>query len=119
MTSVQILSIPGSRGRTKFQAVAGEQRADAETAGQALDAISLKLPRHETSVVVVQPFEEDEFFAASQSSRLRELMQQWRDCRDAGTSLADVEQAELESLVEAELLATTNRAAALAAELKR
>ena len=119
MTSVQIFSIPGQRGAIRFQAVAGQQRADAETAGQALDAISLKLPRRETSVVVVQPFEEDEFFAESQSSRLRELMQQWRDCRDTGASLTDVEQAELESLVETELLATTNRAAALAAELKR
>lgn len=119
MTGVQILSVPAPRGRTRYQAVAGKQRGDGDTAGQALDAISRKLPRQETAVVVVQPFVEDEFFSESQSSRLGELMQRWRDCRDAGTSLADSEQAELESLVVAELLGATNRAAALAAELAR
>ena len=119
MTGVQILSVPAQRGHTRFQAVAGKQRGDGDTAGQALDAISPKLPRHETAVVVVQPFMEDEFFSESQSSRLRELMLRWRECRDAGTSLADSEQAELDSLVEAELLGATNRAAALAAELSR
>ena len=112
MTGVQILSVPAQRGRTRYQAVAGKQRGDGDTAGQALDAISPKLPRQETAVVVVQPFVADEFFSDSQSSRLHELMLRWRKCRDAGTSLADAEQAELDSLVEAELLAATNRPAA-------
>ena len=69
--------------------------------------------------VIVQPFVEDEFFPESQSSRLRELMQRWRECRDTGTSLADSEQSELDSLIEAELLGATNCAAALAAEPAR
>ena len=119
MTGVQILSVPAQPGRTRFQAIAGKQRGDGDTAGQALDAISPKLPRQETAVVVVQPFMADEFFSESQSSRLRELMLRWRECRDTGTSLADGEQAELDSLVETELLAATNRAAALALELTR
>ena len=109
MTGVQILSIPAQRGRTKYQAVAGKQRANAETAGQALDAISLMLPRHETAVVIVQPFVEDEFFADSQSARLGELMQRWRECRDTGVLLSADDEAELQILVEAELIAATKR----------
>lgn len=117
MTSVQILPIPGKRGGIQFHAVSGEQRADAETAGQALDAIARLLPRNETAVVVVQPFVEDEFFSLSQSTRLNDLMASWRQCRDTGTDLAASDQAELESLVEAELLGATRRSAALSAEL--
>lgn len=117
MTSVQILPIPGKRGGIQFHAVSGEQRADAETAGQALDAIARLLPRNETAVVVVQPFVEDEFFSASQSTRLNDLMSSWRQCRDTGTDLAASDQAELESLVEAELLGATRRSAVLSAEL--
>jgi len=119
MTGVQILSIPAQRGRTKYQAVAGKQRANAETAGQALDAISQMLPRQETAVVIVQPFVEDEFFSESQSARLRELMQRWRECRDSGAPFSADEDAELQALVEVELLAATERAAALCAELPR
>lgn len=59
MTGVQNFSVPAQRGRTKFQAVAGKQRANAEPAGMAL-AISQMLPRKETAVVIVQPFVEDE-----------------------------------------------------------
>lgn len=117
MTSVQILPIPGKRGGIQYHAIAGQQRADAETAGQALDAISRKLPRQETAIVVVQPFVEDEFFSAPQSTRLQELMTLWRQCRDTGASLAASEQTELESLVEAELVGATQRTAALSAEL--
>ena len=117
MTSVQILPIPGKRGGIQFHAVAGEQRADAETAGQALDAITRMLPRQETKIVVVQPFVEDEFFSATQSTRLQELMACWRQSRDSGVNLTASDQTELESLVEAELLGATQRSAALSAEL--
>lgn len=119
MTGVQILSVPAQRGRTKFQAVSGKQRANAETAGQALDAISQLLPCRETSVVIVQRFVEDEFFSESQSARLQELMQRWRECRDTGAPLSADEEAELQTLVETELLAATERAEALCAELPR
>ena len=117
MTSVQILSIPGKRGGVQFHAIAGKQHADAETAGLALDAITRMLPRHETAVVVVQQFVGDEFFSATQSTRLQELMGRWRQCRDTGNSLAESEQTELESLVETELIGSTQRAAAMSAEL--
>lgn len=119
MTGVQILSIPAQRGRTNYQAVSGKQRANAETAGQALDAISQLLPCRETSVVIVQPFVEDEFFSESQSARLRELMHRWRECRDTGAPLSAADEAELQTLVETELLAATERTEALCAELPR
>lgn len=117
MTSVQILPVPGKRGGIQFHAISGEQRADAESAGQALDAIARLLPRNETAVVVIQPFVEDEFFSASQSTRLQDLIARWRQCRDTGIDLATSEQAELEALVEAELLGATRRSAAMSAAL--
>ena len=117
MTSVQILPIPAMGGGVQFHAIAGEQHADAATAGLALDAITRLLPRNETAVVVVQSFVGDEFFSTSQSTRLQELMGRWRQCRDTGINLAQSEQTELESLVEAELVGATRRTAAMSAEL--
>jgi hypothetical protein len=58
-------------------------------------------------------FRPDCFFTAEQQQRLEELMGRWRTARDMGTSLSDEEQTELESLVEAEVRATTERASAL------
>jgi hypothetical protein len=46
-------------------------------------------------------------------------MSRWRTCRDRGEALPKEEQAELESLIEAELEAATARSAALADELQR
>lgn len=53
---------------------------------------------------------EPEFFSAQQQQRLQELMARWREARDQGQSLPAIEQAELESLVEAELIAAGQRA---------
>jgi hypothetical protein len=52
----------------------------------------------------------DDFFTAAQQQRLSELMSKWRTARDSGGSLPLEEQSELESLVEAELLASAERA---------
>jgi hypothetical protein len=81
------------------RAVVGQQRNAGATTGQA--------------------FGEDEFFSELQSSRMRELIVRWRQCRDTGTNWASSEQSELESLVELELLGATRRSVVLAAELKR
>jgi hypothetical protein len=59
------------------------------------------------------------FFSADQQRRLAELMERWRVARDKGESLPGDEQAEFESLVEAELRAAAARAAALADALGR
>jgi hypothetical protein len=55
----------------------------------------------------------DRFFTAEQQRRLEELMTCWRTARDASSALPVAQQAELEALVEAELQASGQRAAAL------
>jgi hypothetical protein len=55
----------------------------------------------------------DAFFAAAQIQRLADLMAKWRTARDAGVTLPADEQAELDALIQAELGAATERAAAM------
>jgi hypothetical protein len=64
-------------------------------------------------LLVVQHLRPDEFFTAQQQQRLQELMNRWRAARDAQRSLPCEEQAELDGLVEAEVRAAAQRAAAL------
>ena len=59
----------------------------------------------------------DPFFTESRRRRLEELMAKWRDARDAGLRLPSEDQAELESLVDAELCAAADRAAAIGQSL--
>jgi hypothetical protein len=54
-------------------------------------------------------FNPDELFTIQQQKRLSELMNLWRTARDRGQTLSPQQQAELESLVEAELQAATIR----------
>jgi hypothetical protein len=65
--------------------------------------------------ITIPRFGADEYFTAEQQTRLAELMSRWRQARDAGTSLPVAEQAELDSLVAAELQAATARGADYAA----
>ncbi len=58
------------------------------------------------------------FFPAEQQQRLQTLMKRWREARDHGESLSETEQAELNSLVAAELEATAGRASAIAEGLQ-
>ena len=55
----------------------------------------------------------DCFFDTDQQQRLKELMGRWRAARDSGNTLPPAEQIELETLVQAELLAASERAKAL------
>ncbi len=61
----------------------------------------------------------DQFFTVEQQQRLSELMQHWRDARDKGTALPPDEQAELESLIEAEIEAAKLRAEVTLSELSK
>jgi hypothetical protein len=54
-------------------------------------------------------FINDWFFSAEQQQRLSDLMNLWRTARDEGQTLPPEQQAELDSLVEAELKAATAR----------
>jgi hypothetical protein len=60
----------------------------------------------------------DRFFDAGQIQRLAELMNRWRIARDSGKSLPPDEQSELEALVETEVRAAGERAAAIANSLQ-
>jgi lysophospholipase L1-like esterase len=115
MTSIAILPVPGEQGEVTYQAVAGPRRSEGRTAGEALDALAAQLPRDASSTLVVVQFSRpDQFFTEAQQRRLAELMQRWRSARDRGEALPPSEQEELDALVEAELVASGQRAAALA-----
>jgi hypothetical protein len=118
MTTIAILpENPGTRG-TQYRAIAGEKQSIGRTAGEALDALTRQLDESQAStLVVVQQLRPDRFFTAQQQERLQELMEQWRRARDAETCLPPEEQAELDALVEQELRASAQRAAALVHQL--
>ena len=61
----------------------------------------------------------DSFFTAAQQERLTTLMARWRAALDQGEILPPDEQKELETLIAAELRASTARAALLADALGR
>ena len=115
MTTVSILSVPAAEGGTMYRALAGQRRSAGKTPGEALDAILD--PDDSATLVVVQQNRPDRFFPAESQRRIEELMARWC-ARDAGATLAPQEQEELEGLVQAELRAAGQRAAALANELE-
>lgn len=55
----------------------------------------------------------DKFFTAEQQKRLAHLMSKWRTARDSGSKLSTDQQAELETLIDAELEGSAKRVEAL------
>jgi hypothetical protein len=118
MTKVAILPEPGEGGAVRYRAIAGERQSVGNTAGEALDALSAQLPADKKgTLVVVQNLQADEFFPKEKCARLEALMARWRAARDAGLALPASEQAELDDLVQEEIVAAGRRAAALRREL--
>ena len=116
---VAILPEPTTHGEIEYRAIAGGRQALAKTAGAALDAITAQFPPDEAgTLVIVQSHRPDAFFTARQQQRLSELTARWQAARDAGDSLPPAEQAELDALVDAEVRASGDRAAALLADLR-
>jgi hypothetical protein len=111
MESVTIFPVLSPEGNASFRAVSRGGQSEGRTAGEALDAIAPSLPGNAGAVVVIQSFMPDAFFTAAQQARLQDLMTKWREARDAGRSMPASDQAELQSLVEAELQAATARTA--------
>ena len=119
MTMIAILPEGPGVPATSFRAVAGALQAVGKTAGAALDAVTSQLDEAAAGILlVVQHLHADQFFTAVQQQRLQQLMERWRQARDAGTVLPAKEQTELDSLVEAELRGAGARAASLIRELK-
>ena len=114
MTKVIVLREgTGAEGAT-YRAVAGANQSMGRTAGEALDALTTQLSQEDAdTLIIVRNLRPDRFFDAEQRQRLEHLMARWHAARDAGTPLPPDEQAELERLVDAELSATTQRAAAM------
>ncbi len=111
MTTVAIQPILDASGQRSFRAVAGDKQSIGKTAGQALDALTTQLGETEFSgILVFQSFRPDQFFGIEQQKRLSELMELLRKARSEEKSLPAELQAELESLVKAELNATAERA---------
>lgn len=114
MTKVAILPVPTHEGDMAYHALAGDKHSHGRTAGEALDALTAQLPVDDTgTLVVVQSQRPDRFFNSGQQQRMAELMARWRTARDRGETLTADEQAELNALVEAEIHAAADRAAAL------
>lgn len=119
MTRIAIVPEPAEKGRVVYRAISGERQSCGKTAGEALDALTAQLPAEETgTLVVVQSQRPDRFFSLEQQRRLATLMQRWREARDNGDAFSAEEHAELNALVEAEVVAAGRRAAALLQELQ-
>lgn len=104
-------------GEKNYRAIAGDEHSVGKTAGQALDALTTQLGETEFSaLLVIQNFSSDPFFSAKQQKRLSKLMSLWRLGRDQGQGLAPEQQAELDTLVEAELRAAAKTSALIQQE---
>jgi hypothetical protein len=108
MESIAIFSVPDTNGSRTFHAVARAAQAEGRTPGEALDGLGLG-PSEVGTVVLIQPFRRDDLFDDDVRARLEHLMSRWRSARDAGQQLPASEQSELQSLIDAELLAATVR----------
>lgn len=118
MTTIAIVPERPGTPAASYRAIAGKVQSVGKTAGQALDALTEQLGETATgTLVVVQNLRPDSFFNAPQQQRLEDLMRRWREARDGQRRLPAQEQAELEILVDAELTAAAERAAALVREL--
>lgn len=88
MTKVAILPIPTKQGDLSYRAIAGEKRAQGNTAGEALDVLTAQLSADEAStLIMVQSLRPDRFFTAAQQQQLDALMARWRTLRDQGATL--------------------------------
>jgi hypothetical protein len=114
MTPVTLLPISDPSHGISYRAILGDKQSIGKTAGQALDALlsQLNTPNF-SALLLIQNFEPDPYFTAAQQTRLTQLMEQWRTAQNQGQTLPPELQTELNELVDAELNATRDRAAAL------
>ena len=114
MTTIAIIPQPADAAQNGYRAIAGNVQSEGGTVGEALDALTSKLGESEgTTLVIVQRGRPDPYFSLAQQQRLEELMARWRLARDGNASFSHDEQTELDRLVEAELRAAKERAAAM------
>lgn len=122
MTAIAITREQASEGQPAlYRAIAPTEQAQAtgRTAGEALDALNAQLAQADSPLVLVQSMRPDCWFTAEQQARLQELMRQSQAAAEAGQPLPPDVEAERNTLIEAELRASGQRAAALADALGR
>jgi hypothetical protein len=118
MTKIAMFHERAGTDQTAFHAVAAGSHATGRTAGEALDALASQIPDNASdTLIIVRSLHPDSFFDVAQRQRLEQLMSRMRSARDAGQSLDADERAELRSLIDAEVQAASERAAALRREL--
>lgn len=116
MTQIAIVPIASETGDIRYRAIAGERESDGRTAGEALDALTAQLsPGSQSLTLMVSTVAADTFFPVEKQLRLNQLMEDWRAARERHEELPHAMQQSLEQLVEEELLASTQRAAAAGA----
>jgi microcompartment protein CcmL/EutN len=118
MSKVAVLSVPEEGGGLSYLAVQGNKQAVGTTVGKALDALTEQFPMTTSTIVIVQQLHPDAFFGAQDQQRLGELMQRWHVAQTKDEILPVVEQKELEDLIEKELKASEQRAAAFVQTLE-
>ncbi|HXD34081.1 MAG TPA: hypothetical protein VN643_23385 [Pyrinomonadaceae bacterium] len=109
MNTITILPNEDEGKLDSFSAMTLDYKAVGRTAGEALDALTSKTHTKISEPIIIQQFQPDRFFSEAQRGRLTELMSQWRQARDADTELSPVEMAELERLVDEEMLGAAKR----------
>jgi hypothetical protein len=120
MTRVTVLRDGADAAAATFRAVGGHAQAVGRTAGEALDALAARLPEDQDgTLLIVRDLCPDRFFTSERRRRLEELMARWRAARDQGPTLPSDERAQLEHLIDEEVGAAAERAAAAWRELPR
>ena len=110
---ITIISETTATNEILWRAATDGKDAVGKTAGEALDSLTTQLGRQQNGMFLVyEQWQPDEFFTAAQQQRLSELMARWRAAQDSGKKLPELEQAELEALVDAQLEGSAKRAAA-------
>jgi hypothetical protein len=111
MQAISISTLPTADGARLYRAATGNHTATGKTIGEALDALTLQSGQTEyNGFLLFQNYQPDQFFTAAQQERLQTLMTLQRSAINQGEELPQEQQAELELLIETELLATADRA---------
>jgi hypothetical protein len=110
MQTIAILPEP-TADSLSYRATCGQHQATGQTPGQALDTLEAQLATTNSgeTLIILQRFRPDDLFTAAQQKRLRKLMDQFQAAIAQGTQLEPTVQAELDTLVEAELEANIKR----------
>lgn len=110
MDKITIIGLEPNPSGGEFRAYTANSEGKGMTAGEALDDLQRQLgPARGMKVIVLQGSEPDEFFGLSDQNRLQELLAARRVAQSEGVELPQSTLAELEVLVERELLGATRR----------